>query len=237
MPKTFFKLYGLDHSGSHYLAWLLNNNYKNVVMLHSHTGWNHGEIVTELTWNSSEWNHDKYEHNDKKEHGKALKRERLNTGESVLIYKNEITELYQTKKLILLCLIRNPYSWLNSFNIKHDKSYKTLEESLIRCRRVNLNYFNNTWPNKFIIKYETLRDDTKNSIEKIGKAVGLGEISKFKDTNSDVAKGGEFQRIDVTREKCIENQSKHFNISKEKASELIDKYITEELLSKYNRLP
>ena len=236
IKNTFFKLYGLDHSGSHYLSWLLHNNYKDVVILHSHTGWNHGPIVTELNWDSSTWNRDRYIHPNKQIHGRKLQFEKLNSGLSVLDYKSQLTELYKSKELNIVCLIRDPYNWLNSFLITHYISYKTIHMACKQWNDTTLNYFNNDWKNTYIIKYETLRDFPKDVINHIGISSNLSEIVHFQNTNEDHAKGGIFKKTDITKEICIKRISRIFDKSEDEVCHIIDNTISDESLNYYKTL-
>lgn len=187
MSETIVKLYGLNHSGSHYLSWLLNANFKNTVILHSHTGWNHGPIVDEFHWNPSKWNGDPYFYDDKYEHGKVLEGEALNNGKPVSYYKKDIQELYTTKKLPMLILFRNPYTWLYSYSIKHyrKESGRELERAMTLWSNINKNYFDSTYQNKYFIKYEKLRDDTENQLRLISNFLGIEMNENFIDTDKD----------------------------------------------------
>ena len=234
--NNIFKLYGLDHSGSHYLSFLMINNFPNVVMLHSQTGWNHGPIVKTLDWNGTNWNLDRHEHPNEKQHIKDLKREPLNSGKTVDFYKKEIEDLYKTRKLPLLCLVKSPWNWLMSFNIKHSKKYKKIEDSCKKWNDINENYFSNEWENKIMIKYETLRDDTLVTLNRVGSHFNFPKLESFIDTDGDLAKGGQFKKVDYTKEQCISAHVTHFKKDKEEICEIFDKFITKKVLDNYNKL-
>jgi hypothetical protein len=180
--NNIVKLYGLGHSGSHYLAWLLHNNFPNMVILHSHTGWNHGKIRTVFHWDSTLWNSDPHFNGNRERHGQLLKSESLNSGRPVTDYEHEIEVLYNKRILPIFVLIRNPHDWLRSYNIKHNPKsvpWKSLESSCKLWSEINLNYIETEWNKKHIIKYEHLRDDTTNQLDLISDFLNIDRNTKL----------------------------------------------------------
>lgn len=246
IKSNIIKLYGLNHSGSHYLSWLLDKNFFNTVILHSHTGWNHGKIVTEFNWDASKWNDDPFYLKDKVEHGIKLKKESLNNGKSVIEYESEIKHLYDTKTLPIIVLIRNPYTWLYSYCVKHyrDGGGRSLERAMKLWTDLNKSYFNTNWPKTHIIKYEKLRDDTKTEVKKIANFLNLNHKEEFVDTNKNAIRlhhststNQQFEKTDESEyEYLIDKLSKHENITSKKFNEMFDSLIDLEIYKKYNEL-
>jgi len=246
MNKTIVKLYGLNHSGSHYLSWLLNHNFNNMVVLHSHTGWNHGNIVTEFNWDASKWNSDPYFKDDLNIHGEKLLKEPLNDGTSVSEHKDKIQELYNSKTLPILALVRNPYTWLHSYCVKHfrDGGGRDLARAMKLWSDINRNYKNTDWENKKIIKYETLRDSTESVIKDISIQFGFDKKPDFIDTDKDAIllhrKGIENHKYRKTSEtdysQIINTICAHEGISHETFSKMFKSLIDANILDWYNKL-
>lgn len=238
------KLYGLNHSGSHYLAWLLHNNFQNMVVLHSHTGWNHGKIVTDFNWDASKWNTDPHFSGDRNKHGQSLKSEHLNSGRLITDYKDQIQNEYQNKTLPLLILMRNPHDWLRSYNIKHNvKSvpWKTLEKSCQTWSEINIDYIVSDWPKKHIIKYEKLRDETFKQLDKISEFLDIPRNETFLNTGSDaVTMSNTDYKVgfDKTsgKEISIEQHQKRFGITPEEYEKIFEENIDPKVLDFYNNL-
>lgn len=244
MDSNIVKLYGLNHSGSHYLAWLLHNNFQNMVVLHSHTGWNHGKIVTEFDWNAENWNTDPYLNVDKKDHAQLLMAEELNSGKVITHYKEQIKKLYENQSLPLLVLIRNPYDWLRSYNIKHNPllvPWKNLQQSCRLWSDTNQNYMETEWLKKHIIKYENLRDKTETELENISEFLNIQRNNLFRDTVADAVV---LSQIDYQtpyennggKERCMMQHEKVFNISEQEFNKIFEENIDPKVLDFYNNL-
>lgn len=243
---TLVKLYGLNHSGSHYLAWLLHNNFNNIGILHSHTGWNHGPIVDEFLWDASKWNTDPYFDGDKKKHGELLKKEGLNSGKTVVDYKKQLEELYSKKELPLLILIRNPYTWLQSYCIKHyeDSSGRDLARAMKLWSDINRNYINAIYPKRHFIKYEKLRDNTKDELQKISNFLNIPLTEEFLDTDKDaitlhrnLGEGGKYIKVSEQDYNMLINQlCKKEGISHKVFSDMFNSLIDKNILDWYNKL-
>lgn len=234
------KLYGLNHSGSHYLAYLLHHNFSNMVILHSHTGWNHGKIVDKFIWDHSLWNTDPHFNGVREKHGELLKRELLNSGNPVTHYKNEIKSLYKNEELPLLILIRNPYDWLTSFNIKHNRGvkWKTLQNTIKLWSETNRNYFTHWWPKKHIIKYENLRDYTEKELDKISNFLGIPRNETFIDTEKDAVslfneKPDRKFEMSGGKKRCILEHERVFGITRKEFDEIFEEFIDKEVLNTY----
>lgn len=245
MSETIVKLYGLNHSGSHYLSWLLNHNFNNIVVLHSHTGWNHGEIVTEFNWDASQWNTDPYFNGDYNDHGNALLKEVLNSGKPVTDYKEQIENLYNSKSLPIFVLVRNPYTWLHSYCVRHfkDSGGRNLERAMKLWSDINRNYKDTDWVNKKIIKYETLRDLTESVINEISQFIGVEQNETFTDTNKNaihLVHGNTHDKFRKTSEteysKFITQMCVHEGISFEDFSTMFNSLIDVDILDWYNKL-
>lgn len=237
---NIIKYYGLPHSGSHYLCWLLHFNFPNMVILRSQTGWDHGKIVDNFTWNHSWWNADPHFNGVREKSGELIKNELLNSGFTVKHYKEQIKELYKNEELPLLILIRNPYDWLRSYNIKHNRNqkWKTLEYSCRLWSHINRDYFTHWWPKKHFIKYENLRDNTEEELDKISYFLGVERNEEFKDTDKDAVKfytspdAPKFQK-GGGKERCVREHQQKFNITPDQFDEIFDRYIDKEVLNTY----
>ena len=234
------KLYGLDHSGSHYLAYLLHNNFPNMVVLHSHTGWNHGKIVDKFNWDATEWNTDPHFNGVREKLGELVKREPLNSGKSVTHYKNQIKHLYKNETLPLLILIRNPFDWLYSYNIKHYHGikWKTLQNTVKLWSEINRDYFTHWWPKKHFIKYENLRDNTQEELNKISNFLGINLLDDFIDTDLDAVSLSNDRperkfEMGGGKERCIKEHQKMFGITPQEFEEIFEENIDKEVLNTY----
>lgn len=234
------KLYGLNHSGSHYLSYLLHHNFPNMVVLHSHTGWNHGKIIDKFNWDASIWNTDPHFNGVREKHGEILKRERLNSGKPVTHYKEQIKHLYKNEDLPLLILIRNPYDWLRSYNIKHNHGvkWKTLQNTVKLWSEINRDYFTHPWPKKHFTKYENLRDNTEQELNKISNFLGIPRNQKFVDTEKDAVSLQNYKpaikfEIGGGKERCIKEHQKIFGIAPQEFEEIFEENIDKEVLNNY----
>ena len=241
---NFVKLYGLNHSGSHYLSWLLNNNFKDMVILHSHTGWNHGAIVDYFDWDSMNWNDPSLSKPKKERQSILLKQEELNSGKSISEYKTEIESLYKNKELPLLILMRNPISWIHSYNIVHEKQHweSTLNSAIDLWNKINKNYIENSWPKKHIIKYENLRDNTKEEMIKISNFLGLELNDDFTNTKKDaVQMSNRISEISKFRnsanyDRCKQDHMLVYGLESDEFDEIVENNFDKEVINFYNNL-
>jgi hypothetical protein len=211
---------------------------------HSHTGWNHGKIVTDFNWDSSKWNTDPYFTGDRTKHGQILKSEHLNSGQSIINYKDQIKQEYKQKTLPLLILMRNPHDWLRSYNIKHNQKrvpWKTLAKSCQTWSEINTDYIDSDWPKKHIIKYEKLRDETLKQIDKISEFLNIPRNETFSDTGSDaviMSRTDYKVGFDKTNgeEISIEEHQKRFGIKSEEYEKIFQENIDPKVLDFYHNL-
>jgi hypothetical protein len=247
MDNTIVKLYGLNHSGSHYLAWLLNENFSNMVVLHSHTGWNHGHRVFEFEWDATKWNTDPYFDGNISEHATVLKSELLNSGKPVTHYQDDIRRLYESKELPMFILVRNPYTWLYSYCVKHykDGEGRTLQRGMRLWSDINRDYRDMPWPKEHYIKYEKLRDNTEGELERISKFLdkpfkndtiidteqNVIELFHGNNTNQKFKKTNETDYTNIINTIC-----KHESISHEQFSMMFNELIQKDVLDWYNKL-
>lgn len=247
MDKQIVKLYGLNHSGSHYLAWLLNVNFKDMVILHSHTGWNHGYRIFEFNWDASKWNTDPYFDGDLIKHGQELKREPLNSGEPVTHYEEEIKRLYDEKELPMFILVRNPYTWLYSYCVKHFKEGggRGLQRAMRLWSDINRDYRDMPWPKECYIKYEKLRDNTEDELKRISEFLDkplkhdkiidtdVNAINLHRNINqvSDYKKSDESDYTTIINKIC-----NHEGITHQQFSIMFNDIIDKNVLDWYNKL-
>lgn len=238
------KLYGLKHSGSHYLAWLLDSNIEGIVNLHSHTGWKHGEIVENINWDFDSWNGDPHFKGNRVFYAQALEKEKLNTGKPTVDYKGEINKLYETRALPILILMRNPYNWVHSYVVKHkeDNGNSSIEAAIKLWNNINRSYIEHSYFPKHIIKYENLRDNTLIELKKISEFLNVELRENFVNSDRDAIRllhhKAKINKISnpLTDKECIALLSKNKKISSENVSDVFTTYLDKEILNFYNNL-
>jgi len=225
MSNKIVKLYGLKHSGSHYLDWLLKHNTEEVVVLHNQTGWNHGIIQLKFHWDVTKWNTDPLFEMDEKydSHIKSLE---LTRGYPVTHYKDEIESLYFDRKLPLLILIRNPYSWIHSYCVKHKEEAggATFEDAAAQWNSINLNYIKEQYFPKLFIKFENLQQNPQEELKRVSNFLGVELNEEFKDSKTDMvslANEGDELYTDTS----------DFSLKNE-----VDKWLNKDVLNFYNSL-
>jgi hypothetical protein len=237
------KLYGLPHSGSHYISWLIRTNIESPLVLHSHTGDNHMEIVDEINWDPVSWTPVREINRNKL--GNKLWNEKLNTDQPVHFHRDEIHKKHESKELLVVCLMRDPYNWLYSAGCKHPQTRYSLEYLTRWWSDLNESYFESTWPNKLIVKYESLIDNSYGVMEQIRKKLSISEpidVSTYQDTK--------FNAIDVIHNRPANNHDevlhgelkcKDFflesaDITHEEFDEIFARNIKSSVLDQYNQL-
>lgn len=188
MDNKLVKLYGLKHSGSHYLDWLLKHNTEEVVVLHNQTGWNHGEIQTKFNWNVETWNTDPIFRMDSSYDAHIKNSVLLTRDLPVSEYKKEIQTLYQYNTLPLIILMRSPYSWIYSNSVKHAKASNnaTFEDSAIMWNRMNRNYIEETTFPKLFIKFENLQQNPEEELKRVAEFLDVELTTPFINSDRDM---------------------------------------------------
>lgn len=218
----FVKYYGLNHSGSHYLQWLIENNIPNTRVLRSHTGWDHGKIREAYEEDYTLWNTDEYFNGNRDNHNLQLYNE-------VKPYLPRIKELYDTKQLPIICLIRNPFDWLYSYCVKHknEGDNRKVHLAVNLWNEVNKNYIHSTWENKLILKYENLLSEPQQEFKKVREFLGDN--------------GTEFKNLEYDAIPHMNNSVKNKFVYKQTGlsfstdNNVVDK-IDKEVLEYYNKL-
>tara|TARA_R110001583_G_scaffold80988_6_gene216629 strand:+ start:286 stop:1044 length:759 start_codon:yes stop_codon:yes gene_type:complete len=114
MKEKYIKIYGLQRTGTNYLEWSMNENFKNTnVLKHGNMlGWKHGNpvLIENVDWTGKNWDNQK--HSDQE-----LAQERVQNYQielSKLGGKEPILQAAKENRIKYVFCVRDPYCWLTS---------------------------------------------------------------------------------------------------------------------------
>lgn len=146
----YFKIYGQIRTGTNYLSTLITNNFLETTVFMNIGGWKHGKLI-EFPNNIQLVN------------------------KVVQITKNNIDvdktiDLFTTKNVNFLVVVKNPYMWINSVSVYKQKEITS--EFIID----NISIWNEIYSNykyyiecdkAYLVKYETLLKEPNEVLDKI----------------------------------------------------------------------
>ena len=152
----YFKIYGQQRTGTNYLSALIINNFLDTTVFMNIGGWKHDKII-EFPNNIELVN------------------------KVVQITKNNIDidktiDLFTTKNVNFLVIVKNPYMWINSISVY--KQEKITREFIIK----NISIWNKIYSNykdyiecdkAYLVKYETLLKEPNEVLDKIKNKFNL----------------------------------------------------------------
>ena len=152
----YFEIYGQQRTGTNYLSALIINNFLDTTVFMNIGGWKHDKII-EFPNNIELVN------------------------KVVQITKNNIDidktiDLFTTKNVNFLVIVKNPYMWINSISVY--KQEKITREFIIK----NISIWNKIYSNykdyiecdkAYLVKYETLLKEPNEVLDKIKNKFNL----------------------------------------------------------------
>ena len=229
------KLFGLKESGIDYLAWLLNENFKNITILRSHTGWEHGELILTYESDYTKWKcndlTDPMLSSEKEKEALSFNTENLNSGKPLSYYVEEIKSLYDTGELPLLIVLRNPYIWLHEYCVKNfkDGEYRILERAMRMWNGINRDYIDMPWSQQHYIKYEKLVSNSEIELQRMSDFLGVGIAGDIK-TNPNIL------NTTINTTQLIKEICEHEGITEEIFQTMFDDIIEKRILDWYIKL-
>lgn len=225
----YFKIYGLERTGTNYITSLIGKNFSNVKVFMNIGGDKHKNLIQFPTKKQI------FEHVSKDIYNK---------------YKNiNLKQLFDQKKIIYLICVKNPYTWIDSYlnyygnNKPWLKQLDRTEENIIYATKLwNSRYKNYSKYIKegsaYVVIYEEILDNYNDFLRKMMKKFNLKKkeknfinIEKKLRANSEdtIGRVG-FKKFD---KKDFYLQSPIDKIYKEKEFNLINKYLDNDLLKFY----
>lgn len=152
----YLKIYGQMRTGTNYISTLLINNFSNTTVFMNIGGWKHGKLI--------EFPNDI----------ELVNKIDITTKNNIDIDKT--IDLFTTKKVIFLVIVKNPYMWIHSISIfKNEMIFSKFIKNYIR-------QWNETYSNykdyiecgkAYLVKYETLLQEPLETLDKIKNKFSL----------------------------------------------------------------
>jgi len=171
MNTTYIKQYGAKRTGTNYLRWLLEANFKNVSVLTNILGWKHGLHSRDVDWSGHDWDHRRPE----------------SSAKLVAMVTPDLKKSYEDGLIRYAILVKNPYSYYVS-NARQWPSPKG--DSEYACDLVttwNVCYadwlkLSESAKYALVVRFEDLIGKKKSCLNAMADAFGLHEIKNLVDT-------------------------------------------------------
>jgi hypothetical protein len=223
--KTFFKLFGLQRSGTNYIKWLIESNFKEVNVLQNGLGRKHFPPLEKIDWKGKEWNNfcsPKYSNQEIKE-----------------IYK-----AYLNDRLFFILAVKDPFAWFISF-LKHIK-IEINEENIDKGIKNYINLWN-TRNKEFLninnlkeykkvklVKYEELICDCPKILEEFRSCFNLEKrYDDWQNTCFRTNMGGEFsvKTLNFPFDASFYREKRYMNFFSKEQIKLINRLLDKQLIN------
>lgn len=146
----YFKIYGQLRTGTNYMSSLIKNNFSDTTVFMNVGGWKHGKII--------EFPNDI----------ELVNKIDITTKNNIDIDKT--IDLFTTKKVNFLVIVKNPYMWIHSISIFKNEiiSSKLIKNYIRQWNETYSNYKDYIECGKaYLVKYETLLQEPNETLDKI----------------------------------------------------------------------
>jgi len=160
---TFIKLYGIERSGTNYLAWLLNENFLDVRVLNNLLGWKHGtQPLDETAANPELWA-------DPRWMARTVNPYWNQPSALADHVTNEMTAAVRDRTIRIVAIVKNPYAWYVSYKRKWE------DVPVEKWRIANACHLRMCceWPLAAMVRYEDLLHDLDGTLAIVGQRLSL----------------------------------------------------------------
>lgn len=170
---TYIKQYGAKRTGTNYLRWLLEANFKDVSVLTNILGWKHGPHPTKVDWSGRDWDHRRTE----------------SSAKLAALVTPEIKKAHEDGLIRYCILVKNPYSYYAS----HVRLWPNEDKSDADYAHDLITTWNTLYTNwlelsksaewALVVRFEDLITDKESCLNRISSEFRLSAVGKIIDTN------------------------------------------------------